>query len=138
VRAALADGTIDCVATDHAPHSPLEKDCEFQSASTGMIGLETCLPLMLGLVRSGALKLERVIDALTAAPARVVGFDRPTIDQGAIADLVVVAPDQKWTVTAEKLKSKSHNTPFLGQELVGSIELTVAQGKIVFDRQEGG
>jgi dihydroorotase len=138
LRAALADGTIDCVATDHAPHSPLEKDCEFQSASTGMIGLETCLALLLGLVRSGDLQISRVVDALTSAPARVVGLKRPTIARGVPADLVVVDPERRWTVTAENLRSKSHNTPWLGQELGGAVDLTMAQGRIVFDRQGDG
>jgi dihydroorotase len=135
LRGALADGTIDCVATDHAPHSPLEKDCEFQSASTGMIGLETCLPLLLGLVRAGAFPIARLVDALTAAPARIVGVQRPTISRGVPADLVVVNPERRWTVTAETLHSKSHNTPWLGQELVGAIDMTMAQGTIIFDGQ---
>ena len=138
LRAALADGTIDCVATDHAPHSPLEKDCEFQEAATGMIGLETCLALLLGLVRSGALPLARVVDALTAAPARVLGLEKPSLAEGARADLVVVAPERRWTVTAEKLRSKSKNTPLLGQELTGAVDLTLVGGKIVFERQEDG
>jgi dihydroorotase len=136
LRGALADGTIDCVATDHAPHSPMEKDCEFQSASTGMIGLETCFALLLGLVRAGAFPIARVVDALTAAPARVVGLQRPTIARGVPADLVVVDPERHWTVTADKLRSKSHNTPWLGQELVGTVDMTMAQGEIIFDSQE--
>src|SRR6185295_8514530 len=74
LREALADGTIDCIATDHAPHSPLEKDCELSEAAPGMIGLELCLPLMLGLVEKKVLPLARVVDALTRAPARIVGL----------------------------------------------------------------
>ncbi len=86
LREALADGTIDCIATDHAPHSSLEKDCEFSEASPGMMGLELVVPVLLGLVRSGALRLERLVDALTRAPARVVGLDPPAVREGAVAE----------------------------------------------------
>ena len=134
VRAALADGTIDCIATDHAPHSPLEKDSEFAAAKPGMIGLEPCFPLLLGLVDDGALKLARLIDALTRAPAKIVGLDAPTIAEGKTAELVLVDPERRWTIVPERLRSKSKNTPFLGREVKGSIELTVAKGTIIFER----
>jgi len=136
VRQALADGTIDAIATDHAPHSPLEKDCEFAEASPGLIGLETCFPLLLDLVRSGDLPLGRLVDALTAAPARIVGLPSPTIREEAIAELVLVDPERTWTVTPERLRSKSKNTPFLGKEVRGSIDLTMARGEIVFEAGE--
>jgi len=137
VRAALADGTIDAIATDHAPHSPLEKDCEFAEASPGLIGLETCFPLLLGLVRSGDLPLARLIDALTAAPARIVGLPSPTLKEEAVAELVLVDPEKTWTVTPERIRSKSKNTPFLGKEVRGSVDLTMARGEIVFEAGEG-
>src|SRR6185436_9560943 len=92
LRRALADGTIDAIATDHAPHSPLEKDCEFGAASPGIIGLETCFPLLLGLVRSQAIPLARLVEALTIAPARVVGIMPPSIFEGLPAALVMVEP----------------------------------------------
>lgn len=133
VREALADGTIDCIATDHAPHSPLEKDCEFAAASPGLIGLETTLPLLLGLVRSGDLPLHRLIDALTQAPARIIGIASPTLREGERAELVLVDPDHKWTITKERLRSKSKNTPFIGREVLGSVALTMARGGIVFE-----
>src|SRR5207244_12292429 len=74
LRAALADGTIDCIATDHAPHSPLEKDCEMSEAAPGMIGLELCVPLLLDLVKAGALSMMRFVEALTVAPAKIAGL----------------------------------------------------------------
>ena len=137
VRQALADGTIDAIATDHAPHSPLEKDCEFAEASPGLIGLETCFPLLLDLVRSGDLPLGRLIDALTAAPARIVGLPSPALREEAVAELVLVDPERVWTVTPARLRSKSSNTPFLGKEVRGSVDLTMARGEIVFETGEG-
>ncbi|MDC0747059.1 dihydroorotase [Polyangium mundeleinium] len=130
---ALADGTIDCVATDHAPHSSLEKDCEFAEASPGMIGLELVVPLLLARVREGALPLARLIDALTAAPARIVGIAAPTLRAGALAELCLVNPDKRWTVDPARLRSKSKNTPFLGKAVTGSVELTMAAGRVVHD-----
>ena len=136
LRAALADGTIDVIATDHAPHSPLEKDCEFGAASPGVIGLETCFPLLLGLVRSQALPLSRLIEALTVAPARVISLMPPSISEGVPAALVMVAPEQTFTVERERLRSKSHNTPFLGRALSGAIVLTMSEGAVIFDSTE--
>src|SRR6185369_7938205 len=113
LRAALADGTIDAIATDHAPHSPLEKDCEFSAASPGIIGLETCFPLLLGLVRSQTIPLQRLVEALTVSPARVVGLMPPSIFEGLPAALVMVEPERSFTIDIPHLRSKSHNTPFL-------------------------
>jgi dihydroorotase len=136
LRAALADGTIDAIATDHAPHSPLEKDCEFEAASPGIIGLETCFPLLLGLVSSGALPLGRLIDALTRAPALAVGIDVPTLAEGVPAAMVMVEPEKSWIVDRSRLRSKSANTPFLGREVRGSIALTMSEGAVIFDTTE--
>ena len=130
---ALADGTIDCVATDHAPHSPLEKDCEFAAASPGMIGLELCLPLLLSLVEKGVLPLGRLIDSLTAAPARIVGLPVPRIREGAPADLIVVDPEERWTVDVARLRTKGKNTPFANKEMKGRVTLTMVSGAVIFD-----
>jgi dihydroorotase len=136
LRAALADGTIDAIATDHAPHSPLEKDCEFGAASPGIIGLETCFPLLLGLVRAGVLPLARLIEALTAAPARVIGLVAPSIGEGVPADLTMIEPERSFTIDAAKFRSKSANTPFLGREVTGAVALTMSEGAIIFDTTE--
>jgi dihydroorotase len=130
---ALADGTIDCVATDHAPHGVLDKHVELAEAAPGMIGLELCLPLLLGLVRRGVLPLARLIDAMTAAPARIVGLPPPRLREGATADLVLVDPTARWTVDPARLRSKSKNTPFLGHPVEGRVEMTVCEGRIVHD-----
>jgi dihydroorotase len=138
LREALADGTIDCIATDHAPHSPLEKDLELSAAAPGMIGLELCVPLMLGLVEKGVLPLGRVIDALTRAPARIVGLgvDRAQLREGSEASLTLIHPTRSWTVAPERLRTKSKNTPFMGQTVKGMVMMTLVAGAIAFDETE--
>jgi dihydroorotase len=137
LRVALADGTIDCIATDHAPHSHLEKDCEFDAAAVGIDGLETALPALLDLVRQGVLTPRRLVEALATAPARLVpDLDAGGLAVGALADVAIVDPDLKWTVTAEALRSKSHNTPWLGQERTGAVVLTLCRGDVVYERPQ--
>jgi dihydroorotase len=133
LRTALADGTIDAVATDHAPHSPLEKDCEFSAASPGMMGLELCFGLLLGLVGKDGLKLERLLDALSTRPARIAGIEPPTLREGALAELVLIDPEARWIPRDTALETKSKNSPFLSQELKGKILMTLSRGTIVFD-----
>jgi dihydroorotase len=132
LKEALADGTVDAIATDHAPHSLVEKELEFDQAAFGLIGLETALPLTLALVRDGVIPLERAVSLLTDGPARCFGLHGAgRLVEGGIADLVVVDPDQVWTVTAAGLRSKSKNTPFLGREMRGAAILTIVGGKVV-------
>jgi dihydroorotase len=127
--AALADGTIDAIATDHAPHSSLEKDCEFSEARPGLIGLELAMSLLFGLVRAGKVPLARLVDALTRAPARVIGIEAPTLREGRVAELTLFDPERPFLV--EGLASKSRNTPYLGQTLAGRVLLTTARGVLV-------
>jgi dihydroorotase len=133
LRRALADGTIDCVATDHAPHGVLDKHVEMAEAAPGMIGLELCVPLLLGLVREGVLPLGRLVDALTCAPARIAGLPPPRIRDGARADLVLVDPAARWKVDPARLLTKSRNTPFAGREVVGRVAMTVCEGRVVHE-----
>jgi dihydroorotase len=128
LRAALADGTIDAIATDHAPHSVLEKDCEFEAAKPGMIGLELVVPVLLELVKKGILPLSRFIDALSTAPAKIVSLEAPALREGRLAELVLIHPERP--VTIEGLASKSKNTPFWGRQYLGSVSLTIAGGAI--------
>ena len=130
--AALADGTIDCIATDHAPHAPSEKDAEFSEAPNGMIGLETALPLMLDLVRSGRVKLSRLVESLTSAPAKIVGLPVGTLSEGALGDVIIVDPELEWTV--QSFASKSQNSPFVGRTVKGRVMATIVDGLLVFDR----
>jgi dihydroorotase len=136
LREALADGTIDCVATDHAPHGVLDKHVELAEAAPGLIGLELCVPLLLGLVREGVLPLSRLVDALTASPSRVAGLPRRELREGHPADLVVVDPDVRWTVEPSRLRTKSRNTPFLGQTVEGMVAMTLCEGRVVHEQAE--
>jgi dihydroorotase len=134
LREALRDGTIDCIATDHAPHTTIEKDCEFEAAAPGLIGLESAVPVLLDLVRQGALTPTRLIEALALAPARVARLDAGTLAVGALADVVVIDPEVRWKLDASNLHSRSTNTPFLGREMVGRAVLTLVGGETVYAR----
>ena len=133
LREALADGTIDCIATDHAPHSVLEKNCAFDDAAVGINGLELAVPSLLPLVTEGVLTLSRLIEALTASPSRLVpDVEMGSLKVGARADVTIVDPALRWTVKRDALRSKSHNTPLLDQEVTGRIRETWVGGKRVF------
>jgi dihydroorotase len=132
LREALADGTIDAVATDHAPHSSVEKDVEFEQAAFGMIGLETAVPLLLELVREGVLTPAKLAARLTSGPAAVFGLPGGSLTEGAPADVSVLDPDASWTLDLGGLRSRSRNTPFAGRALRGRAALTIVGGKIVF------
>jgi dihydroorotase len=128
----LRDGTIDAIATDHAPHAVQEKLCEFDAAANGMIGLETALALAL----STGVGVERIIEALTIGPARALGLERwvpgiGTLTVGAPGDVVVFDPGREWTVEREALASKGKNTPLLGLTLRGRVVATVYAGEVV-------
>jgi dihydroorotase len=132
LRGALADGTIDAVATDHAPHSAVEKEVEFEQAAFGMIGLETAVPLVLELVRAGTLSPADFVTRLSAGPAAVFGLAGGSLVEGAPADVTVLDPDAAWTCEAQALRSRSRNTPFFGRALRGRAALTVVGGCIVY------
>jgi len=129
--AGVADGTVDAIATDHAPHPPERKAVEFASAAPGMIGLETALGLGLAAVAAGRLELTALIAALSTRPARLIGESRG-LTQGEPADLVVFDARERWRVEPDALASRSANTPLLGMELSGVVRLTVAGGRITY------
>jgi dihydroorotase len=136
--AALADGTIDCVGTDHAPHAPQEKEVPMEEALSGSTGLETAFAaLHTGLVLSGALSLGRLIEAMSSGPCRVLGLAAPRLAVGAAADLCVVDRDEVWTVTPATLRGKSRNCAFLGETFTGRVRLTVVDGARRFARARG-
>ncbi len=132
LRAALADGTIDAVATDHAPHSPVEKEVEFEQAAFGMIGLETAVPLVLDLVRAKLLTPAAFVTRLSAAPAALFGLPGGSLADGAPADVTVVDPEATWTCEPAAIRSRSRNTPFAGRALLGRAVLTIVGGAIVY------
>jgi dihydroorotase len=130
---ALADGTIDAIATDHAPHDITDKEVGFDEASFGMVGLETALPLLLALVHERLLPMKRLIEALTAAPARILHFaGKGTLAKGSAADVVIFDPEQAHTIQAKNFASKGRNTPFDGLRCRGKVRCTFVRGKLVF------
>ncbi len=132
VQRGLADGTSDAIATDHAPHHRDEKGVEFDRAAFGVVGLETSLPLALDLVRKGILDLSRMIEAMSLAPARILGIERGTLSVGAVADVVIFDPEREWRVEAAKLTSKGKNTPFDGWTMKGRATRTIVGGRSVW------
>ena len=132
VREGLRDGTIEAIATDHAPHHADEKEVEFDQANFGIIGLETALALALGLVREAGLPRTTMIRALTLGPARILGVARGTLAVGAAADVTVIDPEVAWTYRVAEGRSKSRNSPFDGWELKGRARCTIVAGRIVW------
>jgi dihydroorotase len=131
----LSDGTIDCVATDHAPHSTIEKDIEFDRAANGVVGLETALPLVLSLVEKDILTLSQAIERMTTGPARVLGLDKGTLQVGADADITIIDTAREWVVEADRFYSKSRNTPFDGWKMKGRAVKTIVGGRVVYSEK---
>jgi len=134
VPAARADGTIDAIATDHAPHAPHEKIIEFERAAFGITGLETALGLAVDhLHRNQKISLSRIVELFTAGPARVFTLrGRGTLVRGSHADVTIFDPKKRWTFDAAKSHSRSRNTPFDGSQLTGKVVATIVRGKIVY------
>jgi len=135
--AGLKDGTIDAIATDHAPHTRNDKLCEFGLAANGISGLETALASLMGLVHSGKLSLSLLIEKLTLGPQQVLGEKYQNIGNlkaGSCADVVIFDPDEEWTVDTAKFFSKGKNTPLEGRKLKGRVKTTIACGQIVYQQ----
>jgi len=133
IKEGLRDGTIDVIATDHAPHAIQEKQQDFTEAPFGIVGLETALPLTLGLVEEGVLSLEQAVQKLTSAPAAAFGLKKGTLAVGADADVVIVDQQEQWEVDPSKFRSKSRNTPFAGWKVKGRVNTTIVDGRVVFE-----
>jgi len=127
----LADGTIDAIATDHAPHSLVEKEVEFDAAANGIVGLETAFAVCLALVKAGKLGERRLIEALTAGPARAFGLPGGTLAAGAPADVAILDPEAAWRCEPGTLHSKSTNTPWKGRTLTGRCTHAIVGGRLV-------
>lgn len=133
----LVDGTIDCIASDHAPHTDEDKDCEFDMAPPGMIGLETTVGLIKTfLIDRGYLSWADAIRKMTINPARILGLPGGRLSEGSPADITVIDPDRKWTVDPSRFRSRSKNCPFAGRELSGRAVYTIMGGRVVFRGDE--
>ncbi|MDR2728244.1 MAG: dihydroorotase [Chitinispirillales bacterium] len=136
VIAGLADGTIDAVASDHAPHVSEEKDVEFDAAMFGVVGLETSLGAVLTyLVHKGIITPAQMVERMSIAPNRILGLNGGTLKAGSVADITIINPSVKWTVDPDAFFSKSRNSAFLGRELTGAAAYTVLGGKVVYRRK---
>ena len=134
IKEGLNDGTIDCIVTDHAPHTAEEKEMDYDHAPYGMIGLETSVGLTITeLVEKKVLSWTQMADRMSAAPARIVGLtDKGVIKEGADADITIIDPEKVWEVRKEDIVSKSKNSPFIGRKLKGAVAMTIYGGKITY------
>ena len=131
---AVADGTIDLIATDHAPHHYDEKEREFTDAPNGIVGLETALGVVITtLVSSGMLSINTLVDRMSVSPARIFGLPGGTLRNGAVADITVLDLERRWTVDPERFLSKGRNTPYAGRELEGMARYTIVGGRVIHD-----
>ena len=131
----LVDGTIDCIASDHAPHTDEDKDCEFDQAPPGMIGLETTVGLIKTcLIDKGYLSWADAIRKMTINPARILNLPGGSLSVGSPADIAIIDPEKKWVVDAAQFRSRSKNSPFIGWELTGLVVKTILGGRVVFER----
>ena len=138
VRAGLADGTIDTIATDHAPHTVEEKTCPLPDAAFGIVGLETAIGLSItALVETGLLEMPSLVERWSAAPARILGLPGGRLAEGDPGDVTVIDPRRRWTVDPGAFRSRSRNTPFAGVELVGCAVATVVGGRLVYQAPGG-
>jgi len=133
IKEGLKEGVLDVIATDHAPHSSLEKDVEFDYASPGMVGLETALPLSLQLVAQGIVSLPALVATMTVHPAKILGIPKGTLSPGSDADITVIDVSMKTRIDVRKFNSKGKNSPFHGWELDGGAVYTIVKGKVIKD-----
>ncbi|MBI4001561.1 MAG: dihydroorotase [Nitrospira defluvii] len=133
IKEGLRDGTIDVIATDHAPHATQEKQQEFTEAPFGIVGLETALSLTMALVEEGVLTIEAAVDKLATAPAKAFSLNAGTLAVGAPADVAIVDPQMQWEVDPSRFRSKSRNTPFAGWKVKGRVTTTIVSGRVVFE-----
>lgn len=134
IKEAFKQGLIDAIATDHAPHGLIDKEVEFDHAAFGIIGFETALPLSLRLVEEGVITLSEMINLLTHSPAKVFNLPGGTLQVGANADVTIFDPFQKWQLNNDTIVSKSKNSPFTGQEMVGRVTKTLVAGEIKYEQ----
>ncbi|MCD6319954.1 MAG: dihydroorotase [Candidatus Desulfofervidaceae bacterium] len=132
VRKGLKDGTIDVIATDHAPHHPLEKETTFEDAPSGLIGLETSLPISLKLVEEGFLTWSELINKMSCYPAKIFNLDGGSLKPGSVADVTIIDPEVSYRIDVNQFYSKGRNCPFHGWEVKGKVAMTIVGGQVVY------
>jgi dihydroorotase len=133
----LKDGTIDCIATDHAPHCRAEKELEFANAPYGMIGFETAVSMVImELINRQKMSWLDVIRKMTVNPARIIGVETGSMGLGAVANITMIGPDKKWRVTEDSILSRSKNTPLLGKELKGRVKQVIIRGTVKYSSRD--
>lgn len=139
IKMGLTDGTIDIIATDHAPHSKQDKGCGFEKAPNGVIGLETSFAVSYtNLVETGLMSLMKLIETMSSRPAEIIGLDRGDISPGKVADVAVIDVEKAFVVNSEDFLSKSGNSPFIGMKLFGKVLYTIVDGEIIWESETGG
>jgi dihydroorotase len=138
LREALAQGIIDMIATDHAPHGQIDKAVEFEQAANGILGLQSAVPLTLQLVHENILSPLNWVRALTLNPAKLLNLPYGTLKPGSPADISIIDPNQEWKFTQDRIVSKSNNTPFLGWKLRGEVKTTIIDGRVVYSNHKSG
>ncbi|PKM84149.1 MAG: dihydroorotase [Firmicutes bacterium HGW-Firmicutes-11] len=134
IRQGLADGTIDVIATDHAPHEAEKKICKYEDAANGISGLETAFALgYTELVKTGYLSLYELLERMSKAPASILGIHRGRIEIGSVADLTLIDLEKEWVIDPENFASKGKNTPFAGKSVFGRVKMTMVEGKVTYD-----
>ena len=134
IKRGLADGTLDCISTDHAPHAEFEKAKGMREAPCGIVGLETAVALTVSeLVRPGVITPMQMAEKMSFNPARILGIDRGTLCEGAQADVTVIDPEEEYTIDKESFASKGRNTPFHGRRVHGRVKVTIVAGTPVFE-----
>ena len=136
IKAGLADGTIDCIATDHAPHHADEKNVEYDMAANGISGIETAVPLTLELVRQGVITLERMAELMSCRPAEILGIEGGVIEEGKPADITILDTEKKYVFWKEDMVSKGKNSPFIGMEMQGRAAYTIIGGNVKVENGE--
>ena len=132
--AGIADGSVDVIATDHAPHHYDEKKVEFDRAPFGIVGLETAVSLSLDrLLHTGLVRLPRLVELLSVNPARILGVTGGTLSEGVPADITIIAPDLAVRIDASRMRSRSKNTPFDGRLVQGKVRRTLVDGRTIYE-----
>ncbi len=132
LRKAVAENLVSIIATDHAPHTVADKNQDFATAANGIIGLQTAVPLTLGLVHQGILSASRWVETMTSSPARLLNLPHGSLAIGRAADVTLLDPNREWTLNESEIVSKSHNSPFLGWKFRGKVAATIVGGKTVY------